>query len=59
MNRQSRLSIPGIFDGEAGRSRTYDPQIRSLMLYPTELRLQEKGQFHLDLALSQGFATKF
>ncbi len=33
------------FDGALGTTRTCDPQLRKLMLYPTELRAQN-GEKH-------------
>jgi hypothetical protein len=39
-----------LFSGALGRIRTADPQIRSLMLYPAELRAPEDFRF-------TGFAT--
>ncbi len=41
------------FDGAPGRSRTHNPQIRSLVLYPVELR----AQWNFDI-LSDGVAIR-
>ena len=40
--RQNSVSLASIdFRGAPDRTRTYNPQLRRLMLYPVELRAQE------------------
>ena len=36
-----------LWNGAPGKIRTSDPQIRSLVLYPTELRVRIKSQAEL------------
>ena len=49
-----------VFFGAPGTTRTYDPQIRNLMLYPTELRAQFGGTLQFAdfrLAAAKTFST--
>lgn len=53
-HRKDKLKHPytEVFYGADGRIRTCDPQIRNLMLYPAELRLQEmKNRLNRGLTL--------
>ena|SRR5687767_7867805 len=61
------LTGPVLLDGAPGRIRTSDPQVRSLVLYPAELRAQNRSGImpvvpaprqrneELELAETEGF----
>src|SRR5207237_10320289 len=55
--RAARRIIDGACAGAPGGNRTPDPQIRSLMLYPTELRARQALTTHYPIAATGGAAA--
>jgi hypothetical protein len=52
--KRKRGTWPRLSSGASGAIRTPDPQVRSLVLYPTELRTH-KGAYYLEgVQVSQG-----
>src|ERR1700754_4327172 len=52
------LAVNTSRNGAPGTIRTSDPQIRSLMLYPAELRARFRGYMPGEAALKQGQASR-